>query len=258
MTQDKIPILTVYDKEYEDLYQAFFKQSFNLHEMHKYFTLLSTIIPTPSNIEDYGYVSKRYVHARIFQINNIISFIKQNINNSQTYAISSDVDIVFYKGFTPHVSDLLRSNDDHIFFMSEDLSFQKPNFGLIIFPINQSSLSFFQELKILLKELNITEKKSTFNINDLLSQVLLETKTPYKILGAQFGNGHLICDQKLVKAIRSDLLCAYHATASYDVMEKIKRLSLIVSIGGTNSPKVSDVPYLYWEWERIIRLENQE
>lgn len=226
-----IDILVSCDNKDQILFDTFIKTSFSLCNLEQDFTIHQYLIDVDSSIQDYGYLSNRYINARIQQIKNIIKYLQENIGlidkKSKSYAISMDSDIVLFPYFKTKIYEIITDDqniDVDIYFMSENANKSLPNIGFIIFAINSHSLEFFESLH---SALLVDKKNNLSNISKLVPSILKDLEINYKILDFNFANNNYN-PSTFNKILNNNQLACFHATSTFDLLAKVEALSTII------------------------------
>lgn len=258
MESYNIPILVSFDNYDECLFDAFLKDSFYAYEFDKQFTLISNKIDlNTDNISGYGFLSNRYIIARIKHLEFLINYIESHLNlsdnQSSNYAISCDSDIVFFSNFQNEINSILhsRSNYTDLYIMSEDEHRTLPNIGFIIFAINDKSIAFFKELKSIYETFHTDTIKK---ISSIVKNYLDDNNIVYSILDINFANNNYP-SFKYKPFLVKNKLCCFHATAAFNIFQKTDILSRLHTTTRKYS-KTFILPHNYYDWLSLLSEAN--
>lgn len=215
---NNIDILVSFDDTDYNLLNWFFKPTLSKIDINKSFSVLENKISNQSE-EGFGFLSQRYISSRIKQFDYIIKYIESNLT-SEKYAISADSDIIFFPSFYKNLFDSIKDSLS-LYFMPENIEQSIPNIGFIVFKTDPDSLKTFQHIR------NIYQTHDSNLIKDISQniQTYIDTnQIKSKILDINFSNNNF-STKIFNKLVMSGNISCFHATSSFNILEKINLLS---------------------------------
>lgn len=214
MTSKKIDIICFFDHLHKPLYDLFFKPSFDLY-LSSNFNLLSIFDENQSN--NGSYQSHHWCDMILKRFDILREYIR---NNTNKWAIFTDIDIVFFSNIFDDINHTINSNTNQkIFYMPENSTENKLNGGFFLFRCCKEVDDLFGLVQ---KQLAVAAIK---NDQPIIQGLLDKSIINYGLLDTDLfmTNNH---DQQFILS-KLYKIKVFHATSAPNIWSKVQILSSI-------------------------------